>query len=94
MWRDLEVTLVEMLGAEMLVHFRTQVTPVLSDDLREAIDDPEAYEALEREAKEGGQTFVARFEPGSPPKIGDSITVGFRTDKLHFFDPDTGQALR
>jgi len=93
-WTGRRVALVEMLGAEMLVHFETSVHPVLSEDMKEAVDDPDAYAELERAAREGGQRFVARFEPGSPPKLGDEMTVGFRTDRLHFFDPSTGQALR
>ncbi|MFA9447193.1 ABC transporter ATP-binding protein, partial [Egicoccus sp. AB-alg6-2] len=93
-WRGREVTLVEMLGAEMLVHFRTDTPPVVTDDMKEAIDDDEAFEDLKRQAETGGQTFTARFEPGNPPKIGDHIEVGFRTDQMHFFDPDTGLALR
>ncbi len=91
---DYDVTLVEMLGAEMLVHFRTRVKPVITDDMREAIDDHEAFQALEREAESGGLTFTARFAPGAPPKPGDKISVGFRTDYLHFFDPQDGSALR
>ena len=93
-WPGRRVSLVEMLGAEMLVHFDTHVTPPLSDDIREAIDDEDAYRAMEAEAAAGGQTMVARFEPGNPPAIGDEMTVGFRTDRLHFFDVANGRALR
>ncbi|WP_130651032.1 ABC transporter ATP-binding protein [Egicoccus halophilus] len=93
-WRDREVTLVEMLGAEMLVHFRTDTPPIVTDDMKEAIDDDEAFEELKRQAAAGGQTFTARFEPGNPPKSGTRIDVGFRTERLHFFDPETGLALR
>lgn len=92
-WDDLEVELVEMLGAEMLVHFKTSMPPVVTDDMRAAIDDADAFEELERQAREGGQSFVARFDPGSPPKVGSQISVGFRADRLHFFDHDTGHAL-
>ena len=93
-WDDLEVGLVEMLGAEMLVHVKTTVPPVISDDMRAAIDDDAAFEELQRQARAGGQEFVARFDPGAPPKIGSKISVGFRTDKLHFFDPESGACLK
>lgn len=93
-WTDRTVTLVEMLGAEMLVHFETSVPPSLSDDMREALDDPAAFAALEAAAAAGGQTMVARFSPGNPPRIGEQMTVGFDTDRFHFFDPATGDALR
>jgi multiple sugar transport system ATP-binding protein len=93
-WSGREVALVEMLGAEMLVHFRTQAAPIVSEDIRAAIDDQDAFEELERQAAEGGQEFVARFEPGSPPKLGQMWDLGFHTEYLHFFDPQSGKALR
>ena len=92
-WRDVKVVLVEMLGAEMLVHFETMMPPILSDDVREVLDD-DAFEAVEREAEKGAHRFVARFEPGLPPAVGDVISVGFRADRLHFFDLKSGDALR
>ena len=93
-WKGREVSLVEMLGAEMLVHFKTTSSPIVSEDMREAIDDDEAFEDLKRQAESGGQTFTARFEPGDPPKVGEQRDLGFRTEYLHFFDPESGEALR
>ncbi len=92
-WPNRKVALVEMLGAEMLVHFETKVPPVVTDDMREALDDEDAFDQLKEDAKSGGQRFVARFEPGSPPEVGSEITVGFRMDRLHFFDIESGVAL-
>jgi len=38
---------------------------------------------------------VAKFEPeDNPPHIGTTVDVGVQTDQLHFFDIETGQALR
>ncbi|MCC5947781.1 MAG: sn-glycerol-3-phosphate ABC transporter ATP-binding protein UgpC [Nitriliruptoraceae bacterium] len=93
-WKGREVGLVEMLGAEMLVHFKTQSPPIVTDDMKAAIDDDEAFEELKRQAAEGGQEFVARFEPGAPPKIGSQIEVGVHTEHMHFFDAENGLALR
>jgi len=62
--------------------------------MREAVDDAEAFAELERRAREGGQVFTARFDPGAPPKVNDRIDVGFRTEYLHFFDLEQGDALR
>ncbi len=93
-WSGRNVTLVEMLGAEMLVHFGTSAPPIISEDMRAAIDDEEAFAELERHAKEGGQEFVARYEPREPARTGETKDVGVRTEQLHFFDIETGQALR
>ncbi|MFT5222184.1 MAG: multiple sugar transport system ATP-binding protein, partial [Glaciecola sp.] len=38
-WSDREVTLVELLGSEAYVHFRTTAAPVVTEDVREALDD-------------------------------------------------------
>ena len=93
-WTGRRVTMVEMLGAEMLVHFGTSAPPIVTEDMREAIDDAEAFAELERRARTGGQVFTTRFDPGSPPKVDDKIDVGFRTEYLHFFDLESGEALR
>ncbi len=93
-WSGRKVTLVEMLGSEMLVHMATSAAPIMSDDMKAAIDDEEAYAELERQAKEGGQEFVAKFPPGQQIRIGDLLDVGVKTEYLHFFDPESGAALR
>jgi multiple sugar transport system ATP-binding protein len=93
-WPGRRVTMVEQLGAEMLLHFGTSAPPNVTDDMREAIDDADAFEELQRQAREGGQVFTGRFEPGNPPKVNDLIDIAFRTDYLHFFDMESGEALR
>ncbi|WP_052665584.1 ABC transporter ATP-binding protein [Nitriliruptor alkaliphilus] len=93
-WKQREVTLVELLGAEMLIHFSTTSAPIVTDDMKEAMDDEEAFEDLQRQAAEGGQSFTARFEPTYKAKLGDRKDVGFQTEHLHFFDAEHGHALR
>jgi multiple sugar transport system ATP-binding protein len=88
------VTMVELLGSEVLVHFGTSAPPIITEDMRQAVDDPEAFAEMERTAREGGQHFVSKMEPQEAPKVGDRIDVGFRAEKMHFFDIETGLALR
>ena len=90
---NIEVGLVEALGAEVLVHYKSDASPVITEDTREAIDDEEAFEELQRQAK-GGQQFTARFDPSEMPDSGERIDVAFNTDYLHFFDIERGDALR
>ena len=92
--RGVEVSLVEALGAESLVHVRTRTTAVVSDDMRAAMDDEDAFEDLKRQAAQGGQSFVMRFAPDAAPRLGERIDVGILTEKIHFFDVETGRALR
>ena len=91
---EIEVELVEALGSDVLVHFNTTAPPIVTEDMREAIDDEDAFRELEKQAEEGGQSFTARLEPKHMPKSGERVELGFRTDSLHFFDHDTGAALR
>jgi multiple sugar transport system ATP-binding protein len=92
---DVEARLVEALGADVLVHFNTKASPVVTDDMREAVDDADAFAELERAAKEGqGQTFTARLEPKDRPKLGERVSLGFQADQLHFFSLEDGSALR
>ena len=93
-WRGLEVSFIEALGAETLVHVATRTSPVVTEDMRKAIDDEDAFEDLKRQAAAGGQNFVLRFEPTVAPRPGQTIDVGLRTDRIHFFDVATGRALR
>src|SRR5690625_4746907 len=88
-----EVNLVEALGSEVLVHFQTDAKPVVSEDVRAAVDDDEAFAELETRAT-GGMQFTARFDPSSPPKLGDTIEISYKTETMHFFDLETGLALR
>ncbi|MFP4148361.1 MAG: ABC transporter ATP-binding protein [Nitriliruptoraceae bacterium] len=93
-WKNREVEIVEMLGSEMLVHFKTDSPPIVTEDMRAAIDDDDAFDELKRQAEAGGQTFTSRFEPGNPPKSGARIDVGVKTEAMHFFDAESGLALR
>jgi multiple sugar transport system ATP-binding protein len=89
-----KVDLVEALGSDVLVHFTSDSRPIVTEDMREAVDDADAFAELERRAREGGQSFTARIEPKNVPKLGEEIELGFRGEELHFFDLENGRALR
>lgn len=89
---EIEVAVVELLGSEVLVHFHTSARPVISEDMRSAIDDEDAFAELQRSA-EKGSNFTGRFAPDHPPRVGDRIKVGFQPERMHFFDYDSGQRL-
>lgn len=43
--------------------------------------------------KSGVDTLIARVPPQTAPRPGDSVTVGFAPDRLHFFDAETELTL-
>jgi multiple sugar transport system ATP-binding protein len=85
------VSLVEALGAQIVVHFEVDAPKVVTADTK----------ALERDAHTEdvpthveGTRFVAAFAPRSRVRVGDQIEVVVDTERMHFFDPDTGNAIR
>jgi multiple sugar transport system ATP-binding protein len=78
-----EVSLVEALGSELVVHFTIDANRVLAEG---AVDRDEAA-AVQR--GEG----VARVEAKTPVKAGDRMTFGVDIDDMQFFDVDSGLAI-
>jgi multiple sugar transport system ATP-binding protein len=72
------------------------------EDARLVRDAPADTKALEKDAHTedvptheiGGTKFVAAFAPRSRVKVGDQIEVVVDTERMHFFDPGTGAAIR
>ena len=85
--------LAEALGSEILVHFEVPAPPVRTEDARELAEDSGMSE-LTRSLTLAGTKFVASFSPRSTVKAGDEIEIGVDTTRLHFFDLDTGLAIR
>jgi multiple sugar transport system ATP-binding protein len=86
----------EELGSEVVVHFQVEAAPVVTDEVRElALDvDAAALDELERERELRRTAFVARFAPQTRVSAGELVEVSAEPGSLHFFDPDTGQAIR
>jgi multiple sugar transport system ATP-binding protein len=84
------VELREALGSEIMVHFRSDAKPALTDEMREIQEDAGATET---DAGQPGATLVGRFGARSRVGLGDSIQIAVDTRALHFFDPDTGLGI-
>uniref|UniRef100_A0A5Q5CK88 Trehalose import ATP-binding protein SugC n=1 Tax=Mycobacterium sp. (strain JLS) TaxID=164757 RepID=A0A5Q5CK88_MYCSJ len=82
---NFEVTadMVESLGAEKYVHFRTEGAGARSAQL----------EQLAVESGQGENEFVARVSTESPVRQGDTIELALDTSKLVIFDGDSGENL-
>ncbi|MPZ73285.1 MAG: sn-glycerol-3-phosphate ABC transporter ATP-binding protein UgpC [Nitriliruptorales bacterium] len=88
-----DVNLVERLGAEALVHVSTDATPVVTEEIADVFEDTEAFEDL-RKQQTSGMNMVCRADPRELPQRHEVIEVPVATGELHFFDLDTGHALR
>ena len=87
------VSLVEALGAQIVVHFDVDAPKVVTADTKLLEKDAHTDEAPTHTEIEGTR-FVAAFAPRSRVKIGDTIEVVVDTERMHFFDPETGEAIR
>lgn len=80
-----DVELVEALGSEQLVHFRTDARMIRPDAANTA--DGAAGTELSADAN------VARVDPRRHVTNGERISFALAMDRLEFFDPDTGLAI-
>ena len=86
-----EVELTEALGAEVMVHFRVDAKPAVTEETRElARDRGDASEAPEAG---GGATLVGRFGARTRLRKGAPAEVAVDTRNLHFFDPESGLGI-
>ena len=88
-----EVELREALGAEIMVHFKVDARPALTEDVRELAQDAGDERAAEQAAEAGETTMVGRFGARSDVREGESAEVVVDTRALHFFDPETGLGI-
>jgi len=81
------ITLAEALGSEVIAHFPLggEVKPVA---VAGAPDSP----SLEA-ATDSGVLLTARLSPRSGARSGQPLRVSIDVERLHFFDPETDQAI-
>jgi multiple sugar transport system ATP-binding protein len=87
------VELREALGSELMVHFRLNAPPALTDEVKELAADA-GTTAEELSGGAGSSTVVVgRFAPDSKVREGEDAEIAVDTRSLHFFDTETGIAI-
>jgi multiple sugar transport system ATP-binding protein len=88
-----EVELREALGSELMVHFRVDAPPAITEEVKELAEDA-GTTAEELAGGDKQQTVVVgRFSPDSKVREGETTEVAVDTRSLHFFDTETGTAI-
>jgi multiple sugar transport system ATP-binding protein len=92
------VLLMEALGSEILAHVEMNATPVVTEDVVEgAVVEQEEQEIAADLLGEHGDghrmTFVGRFDPASTVRPDSDVELVVDTQKLQFFDLETGHAI-
>ena len=86
---SIKVTLLEQLGSDSYIHFYKDIKPVQTEAIEEILaDEGEDISVLGDETK-----FIARINHNSTVKEGEEINLSIDPSKLHFFDPESGNAL-
>jgi multiple sugar transport system ATP-binding protein len=87
-----QVDLVESLGSEKLIHFRLDAERV-AGLTGPAIDEESAGLEAGEIAEHAAASGTARVAASSRLRDGDQAQLRVKTDRLHLFDPDSGNAL-
>ena len=79
---------VEALGFEKIVYFDIDAKRVIQEDALDLDEDADVIQHGE------GTRISGRFNPASKAKVGEPLTVAVAVEEAHFFDLDTGLAIR
>ncbi len=92
------VLLTEALGSEILAHVEVHAKPVVTDDVIEGIavqseEQEVAADVLTGSSNGAKATLVGRLDPASRVRPDDDVELAVATEKLQFFDLETGFAI-
>jgi multiple sugar transport system ATP-binding protein len=96
---DVRVALAEPMGAEVIAHFPIAATPVVGSEsvaaARESDVQEEAARLLQRAAGREADEVVltARLHTRSRARTGAALCVAVDVERLHFFDPESEEAI-
>jgi multiple sugar transport system ATP-binding protein len=89
---DVTVDIREDMGSEIFLHFAIDAPPVVAEELKDVLG-KEALAAAEIQTHHHGSPFVARVLRGTQVPEGEPVRLAVETQRLYFFDPETGNAL-
>jgi multiple sugar transport system ATP-binding protein len=87
-----EIDIREDMGSEVFVHFAIDAEPVETQEVLEAMEEEDVPEAV-RERMRRGVPFIARLERGTAARENEQLELVVDTQRLHFFDPETGAGI-
>jgi multiple sugar transport system ATP-binding protein len=82
----------EDMGSEVFIHFGVGGEAVESEDVKAAVGE-EAVEVSRGMAKDQGTAWVARLDRDTKAAEQGRVELVVDTDRLHFFDPESGDAI-
>jgi multiple sugar transport system ATP-binding protein len=91
------VLLAESLGSDLLVHCRLDAPPVVTEQMRETVDELGTIDPALSGAADGTApctTLTARLSPDVVVTPGQRLRLALHPQRLHWFDPADEQAIR
>ncbi len=82
----------EDMGSEVFIHFGVGGEAVESEDVKAAVGE-EAVEVSRGMAMDQGTSWVARLDRDTKAAEQGRVELLVDTDRLHFFDPESGDAI-
>jgi multiple sugar transport system ATP-binding protein len=89
---DVCVSLAEPMGAELIAHFPLAARP-LARSLSLALARGEQTESTGAIDASEEALFTARLNPRSRARTGEPLAIAVDAERLHFFDPETEEAI-
>jgi multiple sugar transport system ATP-binding protein len=87
---DIDVEVLEELGADDHVFFRVDAEPVVVEEARTEDEDEETTTLL---VESDRALFTARVDPRTGAKVGGRMTLAVDPARLYYFSPQTGESL-
>jgi len=87
---EVEVEVLEELGADDHVFFRVDADPVIVEEARSENADEESTTLL---VETDQALFTARVDPRTGARVGSRITLAVDPARLYYFSPETGESL-
>jgi multiple sugar transport system ATP-binding protein len=84
---EVVVEVLEDLGSDAHVFFTVDARSITAELLEAAADDEQSLIA------DGGALFTARVDARTAARVGDRLELAVDSERLHFFDPQTGARL-
>ena len=86
-----KVVTTELLGSELLAHVEIDAAPVVTQEVREVLEDVDRSRVadLESEAQARRTVVIGRFGIGSEAQPGAEVEMRVDARRLHFFDLDS-----
>ena len=90
-----KVVTTELLGSELLAHVEMEAAPVVTQEIREVLEDVDRSRVvdLESEARARRTVVVGRFGIGSETRAGANVEMRVDTRRLQFFDLESEAAI-